>query len=223
VREGESQRRSELLVEVGSAEQTAISRRARDHVAHLLEEAKMRTVSASTDFVHERHGMVELQIARRGVRDPAILAAMRKVPRHAFVSASQARSAYDDEPLPIGEGQTISQPYIVAAMIEAAQPKTGERALEIGTGSGYPAAVLGTIVSEVYTIERLPPLAQSARRRLAELGYRNVHVREANGTLGWPVHAPYDVIIVAAGGPEVPSSLLAQLAVGGRLVMPVGG
>jgi protein-L-isoaspartate(D-aspartate) O-methyltransferase len=215
--------RSELLVEPGSAEQRAISRRARDHAAHLLEEAKMRTVSASTDFVRESHGMVELHIARRGVRDPAVLAAMRKVPRHAFVSARQARSAYDDEPLPIGEGQTISQPYIVAAMIEAVQPKTGDRALEIGTGSGYSAAVLATIVSEVYTIERLPPLAQSARRRLAELGYRNVHVREANGTLGWPEHAPYDVIIVTAGGPEVPSSLMAQLAVGGRLVMPVGG
>jgi protein-L-isoaspartate(D-aspartate) O-methyltransferase len=214
--------RSELLVEVGSAEQRAISRRARDHAAHLLEEAKMRTVSASTDFVRERHGMVELQIARRGVRDPAVLAAMRKVPRHAFVSASQARSAYDDEPLPIGEGQTISQPYIVAAMIEAVQPKTGDRALEIGTGSGYSAAVLATIVAEVYTIERLPSLTQSARRQLTKLGYRNVHVREANGTLGWPEHAPYDVIIVTAGGPEVPPSLMAQLAVGGRLVMPVG-
>ena len=166
--------------------------------------------------------MVELQIAGRGVRDPAILAAMRKVPRHAFVPAHLACSAYEDRPLPIGESQTISQPYIVAAMIAAVRPESHERALEIGTGSGYSAAVLASIVAEVYTIERLAGLAASARQRLAELGYRNVHVREANGTLGWPEHAPYDVIIVTAGGPTVPSSLLEQLAVGGRLVMPVG-
>jgi protein-L-isoaspartate(D-aspartate) O-methyltransferase len=174
------------------------------------------------DLSAVRHAMVEEQLAARGIRDPAVLEAMRAVPREAFVPPDLTESAYDDGPLPIGEGQTISQPYVVAAMIEAVEPKPGDRALEIGTGSGYSAAVLAHVVAEVYTIERLPGLAASARRRLAELGYRNVHVRQANGTLGWAAHAPYDVIIVTAGGPEVPSSLLRQLAVGGRLVMPVG-
>ena len=168
-----------------------------------------------------RDGMVETQIADRGVRDPAVLAAMRKVPRESFVPEWRREDAYADEPLPIEEGQTISQPYIVAAMIEAARLRSGDRALEIGTGSGYSAAVLSTIVAEVYTVERLAGLAESARRRLAELGYANVHVRHANGTLGWPEHAPYDVIIVTAGGPHVPEPLLDQLAAGGRLIMPV--
>ena len=166
--------------------------------------------------------MVETQIAARGICNPAVLEAMRRVPRERFVPAHLAELAYTDEPLPIGEDQTISQPYIVAAMIEAARPKPGDRALEIGTGSGYSAAVLATIVAEVYTVERLAGLAESAGRRLAELGYTNVHVRQANGTLGWPEHAPFDVIIVTAGGPRVPRPLLEQLAVGGRLVMPVG-
>lgn len=166
--------------------------------------------------------MVETQIAARGVRNPAVLEAMRRVPRERFVPAHLAELAYTDEPLPIGEDQTISQPYIVAAMIDAAQPRPGDRALEIGTGSGYSAAVLATIVAEVYTVERLAGLAESAGRRLAELGYANVHVRQANGTLGWPEHAPFDVIIVTAGGPRVPRPLLEQLAAGGRLVMPVG-
>jgi protein-L-isoaspartate(D-aspartate) O-methyltransferase len=130
--------------------------------------------------------------------------------------------AYEDRALSIGEGQTISQPYVVAAMIEAARPTAHDRALEIGTGSGYSAAVLSKVVAEVYTIERLPALAVSARRRLADLGFRTVHVRHANGTLGWAEHAPYDVMIVTAAGPDVPSSLLQQLALGGRLVMPVG-
>ena len=173
-------------------------------------------------FATQRDGMVEAQIAARGVRDPAVLEAMRLVPRERFVPAHLAELAYTDEPLPIGEDQTISQPYIVAAMIEAARPKPGDRALEIGTGSGYSAAVLATIVAEVYTVERLAGLAESAGRRLAELGYANVHVRQANGTLGWPEHAPFDVIIVTAGGPRVPRPLLDQLAAGGRLVMPVG-
>ena len=173
-------------------------------------------------FATQRDGMVETQIAARGVRDPAVLEAMRLVPRERFVPAHLAELAYTDEPLPIGEDQTISQPYIVAAMIDAARPKPGDRALEIGTGSGYSAAVLATIVAEVYTVERLAGLAESAGRRLAELGYANVHVRQANGTLGWPEHAPFDVIIVTAGGPRVPRPLLEQLAAGGRLVMPVG-
>jgi protein-L-isoaspartate(D-aspartate) O-methyltransferase len=166
--------------------------------------------------------MVERQIADRGVRDEAVLAAMRAVPRERFVAERQARFAYADEPLPIGEGQTISQPYVVAVMTEALRLTPHDRVLEIGTGSGYSAAVLATIVSEVYTVERLEGLAESARRRLAALGYVNVHVRHGDGSLGWPEHAPYDAIVVTAGGPDVPPSLLRQLAVGGRLVMPVG-
>lgn len=169
-----------------------------------------------------RDRMVDTQIAGRGIRDPAVLEAMRKVPRESFVPERRRADAYGDEPLPIEEGQTISQPYIVAAMIEAARPRPEDRALEIGTGSGYAAAVLATIVAEVYTVERLAGLSESARQRLADLGYANVHVRHANGTLGWPQHAPYDVIIVTAGGPHVPQPLLDQLAAGGRLVMPVG-
>jgi protein-L-isoaspartate(D-aspartate) O-methyltransferase len=147
---------------------------------------------------------------------------MRAVPRERFVPASMARFAYDDGPLPIGKGQTISQPYIVAVMTAAVRMKPGERALEIGTGSGYGAAVLSRIAGEVYTVERVGELAESARRRLAELGYDNVHVLEGDGTLGWPEHAPYEAILVTAGGPRVPKALLHQMAVGGRLIMPVG-
>jgi len=191
-----------LLLDAGSTVQRAISRRARAWLA--------------------REQMVEDQIAARGVRDPGVLAAMRAVPRDAFVVDGLARLAYDDRPLPIGDGQTISQPYIVAAMTEALGLQPRDRVLEIGTGSGYAAAVLATIVAEVYTIERLESLAESARRRLAELGYANVRVRCGDGSLGWPEHAPYDAIVVTAGGPDVPPSLLRQLAVGGRLVMPVG-
>jgi protein-L-isoaspartate(D-aspartate) O-methyltransferase len=167
--------------------------------------------------------MVEIQIAARGIRDPLVLDAMRRVPREAFVPERLRPFAYEDGPLSIGEGQTISQPYIVAVMTEAAQLKPGGRALEIGTGSGYGAAVLAGIAAEVYTIERLAGLAESARRRLAELGYHNVHVLLGDGTLGWPEHAPYDAIVVTAEGPRVPPALLDQLAIGGRLVMPVGG
>lgn len=174
------------------------------------------------DFREERERMVEEQIVARGIRDPWVLHAMRTVPREEFVSAWLLESAYDDGPLPIGEGQTISQPYVVALMTEAVQPKPGNRSLEIGTGSGYAAAVLATIVSEVFTVERLGPLAASAERVLARLGYRNVHVLHGDGTLGWVEHAPYDVIIVTAGGPFVPPALLEQLAIGGRLIMPVG-
>ncbi len=176
----------------------------------------------TSDFKKEREEMVEAQIASRGIRDPAVLHAMRTVPRECFVAEYQQDQAYDDGPLPIGEGQTISQPYVVALMTEAVEPKPGDRALEVGTGSGYAAAVLATIVAEVYTIERLGGLAQKARQRLASLGYHNVHVLEGDGTLGWPEHAPYDAIIVTAGGPRVPAPLLEQLAIGGRLIMPVG-
>jgi protein-L-isoaspartate(D-aspartate) O-methyltransferase len=173
-------------------------------------------------FREEREQMVETQIAAGGVVDPWVLHAMRTVPREGFIPASLQVSAYDDGPLPIGDGQTISQPYVVAVMTQAVQPKPGNRALEIGTGSGYAAAVLATIVSEVYTVERLGQLAEGAQRHLAALGYRNVHVLHGDGTLGWPEHAPYDVIIVTAGGPFVPPALLEQLAIGGRLIMPVG-
>ena len=173
-------------------------------------------------FNDERDRMVEEKIAARGIHDPAVLGAMRAVPREQFVPERGAKHAHADEPLAIEGGQTISQPYIVAAMIEAVRPRPGDRALEIGTGSGYSAAVLSHIVAQVYTVERLADLAATAASRLRELGYSNVHVRRANGTLGWPEHKPYDVIIVTAGGPEVPLSLLDQLAVGGRLVIPVG-
>lgn len=176
----------------------------------------------TSDFKKEREEMVEAQIASRGVRDPAVLHAMRTVPRERFVAEHQQDLAYDDGPLPIGDGQTISQPYVVAVMAEAVAPKPGDRVLEVGTGSGYAAAVLATIVAEVYTIERLGGLAQRARQRLASLGYDNVHVLEGDGTLGWREHAPYDAIIVTAGGPRVPAPLLEQLAIGGRLIMPVG-
>jgi protein-L-isoaspartate(D-aspartate) O-methyltransferase len=166
--------------------------------------------------------MVARQIAGRGVRDPAVLAAMRKVPRERFVPESLASLAYDDRPLPIGEGQTISQPYIVAVMSEALRLRSNDRVLEIGTGSGYAAAVLAVIAAEVYTVERLEGLAESASKRLAELGYLNIHVRQGDGSLGWPEHAPYDAILVTASGPDVPAALLEQLAIGGRLIMPVG-
>jgi len=170
----------------------------------------------------DRERMVATQIEARGITDPLVLDAMRAVPRERFVPASMARFAYDDGPLPIGKGQTISQPYIVAVMTAAVRIKPGERVLEIGTGSGYGAAVLARIAGEVYTVERVEALAETARRRLATLGYDNVHVLEGDGTLGWPEHAPYEAILVTAGGPRVPKALLHQMAVGGRLIMPVG-
>jgi protein-L-isoaspartate(D-aspartate) O-methyltransferase len=166
--------------------------------------------------------MVAQQIAARGVRDPLVLRAMRKVPREAFLADELREFAYEDSPLPIAEEQTISQPYIVAYMIEALGLRGGERVLEIGTGSGYAAAVLAEIADEVYTIERHRSLAERARRLLAELGYSNVHVIHGDGTKGWPETAPYDAIVVTAGGPAVPASLREQLAIGGWLVIPVG-
>jgi len=171
----------------------------------------------------DRERMVATQIEARGVTDPLVLDAMRTVPRERFVPNSMAKFAHDDGPLPIGSGQTISQPYIVAAMTAAVGLKTGARVLEIGTGSGYGAAVLSWIAAEVYTVERVGALAEAARRRLSELGYANVYVLEGDGSLGWPEHAPYDAILVTAGGPRVPKTLLSQLGVGGRLIMPVGG
>lgn len=174
------------------------------------------------DFTKQREEMVRDQIVRRGVRSPLVLEAMRAVPREAFLPEHLREFAYDDAPLPIDAGQTISQPYIVAFMIDALGLKGGERVLEIGAGSGYAAAVLGEIAGEVYTVERVEPLAQKASSALADNGYYNVFVLCGDGTLGWPEHAPFDAIIVAAGGPKVPESLKEQLRVGGRLVMPVG-
>jgi protein-L-isoaspartate(D-aspartate) O-methyltransferase len=169
-----------------------------------------------------RERMVERQIAARGVRDARVLEAMRRVPREEFVDESLRERAYDDTPLPIGQGQTISQPYIVALMVEAAEVRPGDNVLEIGAGSGYAAAVLGAIAGRVHTIERHPSLALHARERLARLGYANVEVRAGDGSGGWPEAAPFDAILAAAGGPAVPDVLLRQLAIGGRLVMPVG-
>ncbi|MFL4979457.1 MAG: protein-L-isoaspartate(D-aspartate) O-methyltransferase [Xanthobacteraceae bacterium] len=166
--------------------------------------------------------MVERQIAGRGIADPRVLSAMRRVPREGFVTPGLEEFAYEDSPLPIDEAQTISQPYIVALMIEAAEVKRGDRVLDVGTGSGYAAAVLSEIAGEVYTIERHRELAEAAKRRLAKLGYRNIKVRHGDGTLGWPEAAPFDAILVAAGGPDVPPALKEQLAIGGRLVIPVG-
>jgi protein-L-isoaspartate(D-aspartate) O-methyltransferase len=176
----------------------------------------------SDPFTAQRDDMVDHQIAAMGTSDAKVLAAMRKVPRHAFVPDWLKDSAYNDGPLPIGEGQTISQPYVVAHMTEALQLRGGERVLEIGTGSGYAAAVLAEIAAEVFTVERLPLLAAPARATLERLGYRNVQVIDGDGTLGWPAAAPYDAIVVAAGGPFVPPTLRSQLKPGGRLVMPVG-
>jgi protein-L-isoaspartate(D-aspartate) O-methyltransferase len=174
------------------------------------------------DFAKERQYMVEHHIAARGVRSPLVLNAMGTVPREEFLPAHLRDVAYEDTPLPIGERQTISQPYIVAFMVEALGLDGGETVLEIGAGSGYAAAILSRIGAEVYTVERIGELAQKAASTLEDLGYDNVHVLHADGTLGWPEHAPYDAIIVAAGGPEVPKSLKQQLKLGGRLVIPVG-
>ncbi len=174
------------------------------------------------DLDYRRELMIESHLLARGIRDPRVVAAMREVRREEFVAEEYRASAYDDHPLPIEEGQTISQPYIVAYMIEALMPTATDRVLEIGTGSGYAAAVLSRVVAHVFTVERLVGLARSAAERLARLGYGNVSVVEGDGSLGWPDFAPYDGIVVTAAAPEVPKPLLEQLAVGGRLVVPVG-
>ncbi|HET9468160.1 MAG TPA: protein-L-isoaspartate(D-aspartate) O-methyltransferase [Vicinamibacterales bacterium] len=174
------------------------------------------------DFEAMRSRMVDTQIRARDVQDAAVLQAMRRVPRHLFVPDDMRPYAYDDRPLPIGRGQTISQPYIVGYMTQALQLQPSHKVLEIGTGSGYQAAVLAELVKQVYSIEIVPDLAEGARRALAQAGYKNVEVRSGNGYLGWPERAPFDRIIVTAAPPEIPQALIEQLAVGGVMVVPVG-
>lgn len=177
----------------------------------------------ATRYARERERMVTEQLAGRGITDTRVLDAMRRVPRHLFVEEALRDQAYGDHPLPIGEGQTISQPYMVARMTELLQLTGREKVLEIGTGCGYQAAVLGELAARVCSIERIPRLAARARQTLEALGYRNVWVRTANGTFGWSDEAPFDRILVAAAGPVVPPPLFDQLAEGGRMVMPLGG
>jgi protein-L-isoaspartate(D-aspartate) O-methyltransferase len=177
---------------------------------------------AADPLTAARERMVAEQIAARDVKDPRVLAAMRQIPRHLFVPADQQSSAYDDRPLPIGYGQTISQPYIVALMTELARPKATDRALEVGTGSGYQAAILSKLVAEVYSIEIIEPLAAEAKTRLARMGCTNVTCRTGDGYNGWPEKAPFDLIVVTAAPDHVPPPLVTQLKPGGRLVIPVG-
>jgi len=174
------------------------------------------------EYAPQRADMVEKQLRRRGIEAPSVLAAMLAVPRHEFVAEELHSRAYDDVPLPIGGGQTISQPYIVAAMTWALRLRPTDRALEIGTGSGYQAAVLSLLAKEVFTVERMPELASSASERLTQLGYHNVHVHCGDGTLGLPEFAPFDALLVAAAAPAAPQPLLTQLAEGGRMIIPIG-
>lgn len=178
--------------------------------------------AAAADRQAERAAMVEHQLIARGVRDHAVLAAMRSVPREVFVPDQLAESAYDDMPLPVPAGQTISQPYVVAVAIEALGIGPDDRVLEIGSGTGYAVAVLARIAREVYGVERHAELVEYARPRLSRLGLANVRIVQGDGTKGFPEHAPYDAILVSAGGPSVPPALREQLAVGGRLVIPIG-
>jgi protein-L-isoaspartate(D-aspartate) O-methyltransferase len=180
----------------------------------------MGRVTSTTESRRQR--MVSDHLRRRDIIDPAVLAAFARVPREEFVPANLAEHAYADIPLPIGNGQTISQPYVVAMTVQALKLSGHERVLEIGTGSGYAAAVLASLARDVVTVERIPELAITAAERLARLGFHNVHVHQGDGTLGWPVNAPYEAICVAAGAPQPPQALLEQLAIGGRLVIPHG-
>jgi protein-L-isoaspartate(D-aspartate) O-methyltransferase len=170
----------------------------------------------------ERERMVRRQLEDRGIRDPRVLAAMREVPRHEFVTEPLRQRAYEDHPLPIGAGQTISQPYIVAAMLEHLALQPTDRVLEVGTGSGYVTALLSRMCAEVYSIERQPELASQAQATLSRLGYSNVKIRVGDGSQGWPEYAPYDAILVSAAASEIPPALFAQLREGGRMIVPVG-
>lgn len=177
---------------------------------------------AEDSFVRVRAQMVQQQLARRDIQNKRVLAAMEKVPRHRFVPGDLQRVAYQDSPLPIGNGQTISQPYIVALMTQLVDPQPDSKVLDVGTGSGYQAAILGELADEVYSIEIVEPLAVSAKRRLNELGYKNITVRHGDGYAGWESESPFDVIVVAAAPDHIPPALIEQLAPGGRLVIPVG-
>lgn len=177
---------------------------------------------ANNDLSRFREQMVKTQLISRGIQDPAVLSAMGQVPREVFVPPDLVEVAYDDSALPIGKKQTISQPYMVALMLEALELKQKDRVLEIGTGSGYAAAVLSRIVEQVFTIERYEELAKVAQARFRQLAYENIQVHTGDGTLGWSEHAPYDGVVVTAGGPEIPEPLLDQLKVGGFLVIPIG-
>ena len=174
-------------------------------------------------FVKARAAMARDQLAARGIDNPRVLAAMGQIPRQRFIPPAYANQAYQDGPLPIAAGQTISQPYIVGLMAQLIDPQPTDRVMEIGVGSGYLAAILASLAREVVGVERVPELAQAAATLLAEMGYLNVAVRLGDGTQGWPDRAPYDGIVVSAAGPEIPAMLTDQLADGGRLVMPVGG
>ncbi|MGE5300996.1 MAG: protein-L-isoaspartate(D-aspartate) O-methyltransferase [Acidobacteriota bacterium] len=175
------------------------------------------------DYAEMREWMVSTQLVPRGIRDRRVLDAMKRVPRHLFVDHSMAYRAYDDSALPIGEGQTISQPYMVAVMTELLELTGDEKVLEIGTGSGYQAAVIAELAKEVFTIERIAPLAEAARQRLRELFYQNVQVRMGDGGLGWPEEAPFDRIMITAASPKIPDPLMGQLSNAGIVVVPVGG
>ena len=178
--------------------------------------------SDRSQFINQRQQMVEQQIRARGIEDKTVLQAMLNVPRHCFVNPSQVDAAYADYPLPLEHQQTISQPYIVAYMTAAAEISATDRVLEIGTGSGYQAAVLGEIAKEVYTVELIPQLAATAQQTLNELGYHNVHVKRGDGYQGWAENAPYQAIIVTAAPEHIPEALVEQLAINGRMVIPVG-
>lgn len=175
------------------------------------------------EFERARQRMVDGQLAGRDIHDSRVLEAFRKVPRHLFVDEVDRGHAYEDYPLPVGCGQTISQPYMVALMTQCLQLRGSEAVLEIGTGSGYQTAILAELASRVYTIERIPELSQRARTLLEQLGYGNIEYKVGDGTLGWPDHAPFDAILVTAGAPQMPKALTEQLAAEGRLVIPVGG
>jgi protein-L-isoaspartate(D-aspartate) O-methyltransferase len=178
---------------------------------------------SAADFAEQRQRMVERQLKFRGIKDERVLAAMAKVPREEFIPVDARADAYEDGPLPIGYGQTISQPYIVAFMTEQLRPKPSDRVLEIGSGSGYQAAILAELVSKVYSIEIVEPLAKTAEATLQRLGYKNVHVKVGDGYKGWPEEAPFDAVIVTCAPDHVPQPLTEQLKEGGRMIIPVGG
>ena len=188
----------------------------------LLLAGLVSTVAAADRYDEARRRMVDEQIRKRGITDPRVIAALSKVPRHLFVPEPRRPAAYGDTPLPIGHGQTISQPYIVARMTELLELTAASRVLEIGAGSGYQTVILACLARNVYAIERVPQLTSEAQARLQQLKIHNVSLRCSDGTLGWDVYAPFDAILVAAGSPEIPAPLLQQLKIGGRLVLPVG-